>query len=248
MAVNIEPDVVFTNFLRSNLTDINSSRSGQWIFPDFPRIASLGDTSFPRIAITIISDSSEYMGVSDDTQWHTVNFQIDCVTKKDLIFSRTITDEALGTVASTSNSDRMVYDFIPNTITNIQHNAVSYGTVTFVSTDADFTTPASLAADTIEVSRTTGNLNFNATDLAADVGEAITSTYVLELEGKKCVQYMAREVIKATRANWRTDTTFDGLEYPKMISNSTIPIDEEIGFYRQAVEYQCNAINIGEGL
>jgi hypothetical protein len=188
------------------------------------------------------------MGLFDDTQYETVNFQIDVVTKKDQLHTLTITDEALGTMASNSNSDRMTFDFVPASVTNIQHDGVSYGIVTRVNTDADFTTPASLATDTVEYSASTGNLNFSAGDISGDVGEAITSTYTVALEGKKAAQHIARNIVKEIRANWRTDTTISGLFYPNKISNNPIPIDEDLGLFRQTLEYQFNAYNLGEDI
>ena len=245
-AIKIQPDQILTNFLRANVTDVNSARVGQWIFPDFPRIDDLGDTNFPRIAITILTESSEFLGMFDDNQWETISFQIDVITKKDLIFNFTVTDEALGTMVSTVNSNRFTYDNVPSTITNISHNATPYGTVNFVTEDADFTAPGSLAADTVEVSRSTGNLNFSSVDVADDDGEAITSTYIVNLEGKKAVQQISRDVINKIRNNWRTDSTFDGLLYPNKISNAPQALDEDLGIYRQVLEYTMNGFNFGQ--
>ena len=182
MAVKITADRVLTNFLRNRLTDINPSRSGYWVFPDFPRIKDLGDASFPRIGITILTDNSNPMGIFDDTQYHAISVQIDCVTKKDLGFTKTVTDEALGTMSSSVNSSRMTYTYIPTAVTNIKHGGVAYGTVTLKNTDADFTAPAGLAAGTVEVSKSTGNLNFSSADGGAHDGQAITSTYTVYLE------------------------------------------------------------------
>jgi hypothetical protein len=244
----IEPDRILTNFLRTNLTDPNASRSGNWIYPDFPRVASLGDTSFPRVGITVLTESSDYLAINDNNQYHSITFQIDVVTKKDLIVTRTVTDEAMGSVGSGINSNRLTYDFIPTSVTNIKHAGTGYGTVTNKGTNALFTSPAGMAGDVIEWSTSTGDLNLNATDVTADDGEAITSTYTIAMEGKKCVQHVAREIIKELRNNWRTDTTLNGLMYPEFISNNPIPIDEELGIYRQTLEISFKAINIGEGL
>lgn len=243
-----EPDQILTNFLRANLTDINSSRSGQWIYPDFPMVANLGDNQFPRVGITILSETSESLGIFDDTQYETITFQIDVVTKKDLTFNHTITDEALGTITSTVNSNRLVLDFPPATVTNVKHDGSSYSTVTLVDTDADFTTPASLGAGTVEVSKSTGNLNFSASDVTSHNGEAITSTYVVKLSEKLCCQYVARNVVETIRNNWRTSDTINGLLYPVKIGNQPIPLDEELGIYRQQVEYQFRMFNAGEGI
>jgi len=241
----IKVDRILTNYLRANLTDPNGSRSGNWIFPDFPRVQSLGDTSFPRVGITILSDSGEEMGINDITTWHSLSIQIDVVTKKDLGMTLTVTDEAMGTVASGMNSDRLTYDYIPTSVTNIKHAGTGYGTVTNKATNTLFSTPSGMAGDVIEWSTSTGDLNLNSTDVTGDDGEAITSTYTVYLEGKKLVEHVALDIAKYFRSNWRSMV---GIQRMQLINNYTIPIDEEYGIFRQTLEYQVKMINVGEGL
>ena len=246
--VKIRADRIFTNFLRTNLTDINGSRSGQWIFPDFPRVQDLGDASYPRVGITIISDDSEMMGISDDNQTHDVVLQLDVVTKKDLRFTRTVTDEALGTMSASVNSNRFTFDYPPNSVTNIKHAGTPYGTVNIKNTDADFTAPGSLSAGTVEVSYATGNVNFSATDVSNHNGEAITTTYTVTLEGKKSVEHIAQDIIKLIRTNWRSDSELIGIYNLKLLNSFNVPLDEELGLFRHTVEYQVSMFNVGEGL
>lgn len=243
-----EPDRILVNFLRSNLSDVNGSRSGEWVFSNFPRVQNLGDAQFPRVAVSILGESAESLGLYDDNQRNTVTFQIDIIAKKGKVYSVTTTDEALGSISSGVNSDRLVYAVVPNTVTNIKHDGTSYGTVTAVDTDADFTAPASLPGDEVEWSKSTGNLNFNSADVTTDDGEAITSTSVVNLEGKKLCQYLARKVLIAIRNNWRTDSTLNGLYYPVFLANNPVPFDEDLGIFRQTVDVQFNGYNVGEGL
>ena len=245
MSVKIEADRILTNFLNANLTDINASRTKAWIFPDFPRTKKLGDNQFPRIGITIIDESSDSLGIFDDNQWETIVFQIDVVAKKGLKYSVTTTDEAIGTMSSGASSNRLNYEYVPNTVTNIKHAGTSFGTVTLVATDSLFTT---VAAGTVQWSFSTGNLNFAAADITSYDTEAITSTSIIVLEGKKAGQYLGREIVKSIRTNWRTDTTMKGLLYPLKISNRPSPLDEDLGLFRQIIEYQFRAFNIGEGI
>lgn len=247
----IEPDRILVNFLRVNLDDVNASRSGNWIYPDFPLVSSLGDNQFPRVGITILSESADSLGIYDDNQRHTVVLQLDVVSKKDLIHTLTVTAEAVGTVASSFNSNRLTLDFIPTSFSapnGISHNGTPYGTVTQVATNEDFSTPAGMTPDVIEFSFATGELNLNATDVAADDGEAITSDYTVAMDGKKACQHLARQIWKEIRANWRTDMQPRGLLYPVLIANNPIPIDEELGIFRQTMELRFNIYNIGEGL
>ena len=63
MKYKIPPEQILCNFLRANVTDINSSRSTAFIFPDYPRIKNIGDTDFPRVGITVLSNPAEYLGM-----------------------------------------------------------------------------------------------------------------------------------------------------------------------------------------
>ncbi len=243
----IEPVSVVVNFLRANLTDPNSSRSGQWIYADFPRVKDLGNASFPRVGVTTLTESGRSMGLFDDNSEDTINLQIDVISKKKQFYSVTVTDEALGTLASDSNSDRFTFDFVPDTITNIKHDGSAYGTTSIVATDSDFTTPASLSAGTVQVSFSTGNVNFSAADIASHDGEAITSTYVYGLEGKQCSDKIAREIVKKFKNNWRTDSAFAGLFYPVKISSNPLPFDDDLGIFRRTMQYEVRGFNAGEG-
>jgi hypothetical protein len=242
-----EPEQILTNFLKNNLTDVNTSRSGQWVFPDFPLFENLGNDNFPRVGITKISEGADHLGMFDNDQWYTVNLQIDIVTKKDQGFTITVTDEALGTMSSTVNADRFTYDFVPNSVTNVKHAGTAYGTVTSIAVNSLFTSPGSLSAGTVEYSRSTGDLNFSSADVSSHDAEAITSTYTVFLSNRKLAQWVGREVINKVRTLWRTDATMNGLEYPVLVANSTIPIDEVHGVFRQTIEYRFNAFNLREG-
>lgn len=241
----IEPVRTMVNFLRNRLSDVNSSRSGQWILPEFPRITGLGDAHFPRIGIITLSESSKAMSMFENNRYETITFQIDVIAKKDQVHTLTVTDEALGTISSGVNSNRLVYNYIPYSVTNIKHNTTAYGTVTQRATDSAFTTPS---AGTVEYSYSTGNLNFSSTDVTGHDGQSITSTYAVKLEGQSLVNYYAREIDKAIQNYWRTDVTINGLFYPVKINNSHFPLDEVLGIYRQVLEFQFNAFNLGEGL
>lgn len=246
--IKIEPDKIFVNFLRQNLTDINSSRTTNWIYPDFPRIQDLGNGSFPRIGVTILSENASWLGVYDDNTRHTVALQIDVITKKEQNYTLTVTDESSGSVSSTINSNRLSFEFIPNTVTNIKHDGSAYSTVTSVAANENFSTPSTMGSGTVEYARSTGELNLNSADVSSHDGQDLTVSYTVNLEGKKACQHLARQIWKKIRTLWRTDLTPRGLYYPNLIANEPVPLDEELGIYRQMIEIEVQQYNIGEGL
>ena len=251
----IEPNTTFRNFLRKFLTDINASRanSTQWIFDDFPRLTALGNATFPRVSVVKVDENADPLGIFEDDEIATITLQVDVWTKKDHMNTLTTTDEALGTMASTVNSNRFTYQYVPTTVTNVQHDASSYGTVTIVDDDADFTAPGSLSANTVEVSKATGNLNFSSADVSSHDGEAITSTSVKKLEGEDAAKHISNDIRKAVKNNWRTESinngTFLGLFYPLRVGGPRpLPLDEELGVYRYNIDYTVQSFNTGEGL
>lgn len=246
--VKIWPQQQICNFLRRHLTDVNSSRSGQWIFPDFPLIESLNNSSFPRIGVTILSNPATPMAASEADQEYQVTCSIDIFSKKDQTYTITNTDDSLGTLSSTSNSVRMVYDYLPSNITSISHDATPFSTVTFVNSDQNFTSPASLSAGTVEVSRSTGNLNFSSADLASYDGEAITSTWEYVIEGEECAKYLATQTMKSLKNNWQTSTETKAVKDLRLDSSLPLPYEETRGLYRWNIQTSFRTYNIGEGL
>lgn len=242
----VEADKIMQTFLRKNLTDINSSRSGSLVYTGWPRMNDLGDTNFPRISIITLSESDSYLGIFADNRQDAVILQIDVWTKKDLVFNHTITDENPGSISSGVNTDRLRLIDTPTSVTSISHDGTPFGTVTKVLTNQDFTDPGSLAAGTVEWSKSTGDLNFSAADVTSYDGESITVTYLLVLEGTRLCQWYARQIIKTIRTLWRTDDDFKPLFYPEKLANDPIPWEEDDQFFRRRLDYRVQQFNTGE--
>lgn len=247
MTARLEPHYELRNFLRNNLTDLNSANRGgaNWIFADWPTAKVNDKNKFPRIIITKINESGEIIGLGETDTYDVITLQIDVVCNKEVgILTKTNTDESIGTI---SNSPRISFDDVPNSVTNIKHNTTSFGTVTAQNNDAAFTTPASLAAGTVEWSRSTGNMNFSSADLTSYSGETITSTNVLSMDSEMAVKWIARQIVREIRADWKTDTTIGSLLHPKKISGPLlVPYDRDPGLSRVIIEYQFNRFNTGE--
>ena len=142
----------------------------------------------------------------------------------------------------------MNYSLIPHSITNVNHSGSAFPSVNFVNAVTDFSTAGSMSAGSVEVSKSTGELNFSSLDLTSYSGEAITSTSVINLEGEYLTKYLARQVISAIRNYWRTDVTFKPLFYPQIIQNIPVNNDEDLGVYRRMIELRVQMFNIWEGI
>jgi len=249
LASRLEPHYEYRNFLRNNLTDPNSgSRGGaNWIYADWPAPRIISNTKYPVVIITKIHESGEIIGVGDDMTYDTITLQVDVVSVKETdVLSLTQTDESLGTI---SNSPRINPDDVPTSVTNIKHDGTSFGTVTAVNDDNSFTDPGSLSTDEVEWSRETGHLNFSTQDLSDHSGETITMTYTIKLDHDMVVKWVAREIVRVTRANWRTDAQIGELIEPKKINGPIlIPYNREQGQSRCVLEYQFKRFNTGEQL
>lgn len=247
MSSRLEPHYEYRNFLRNNLTDPNSSNRGgaNWIYADWPNPKIIANNTYPLVIVTKINESGSIIGIGSNNTYDNITLQIDVVSNKEVgILSITNTDESIGVI---SNSPRISFDEVPNTVTNVKHTVTSFGTVTVKNNDSGFTSPGSLSAGTVEWSRETGNLNFSTSDLSSMSGETITSTYVQNMDHEMVVKFIAREIIRDTRSNWRTDSTIGELIIPNKIGGPTLfPFDEEVGQSRCMVEYGFKRFNTGE--
>lgn len=236
-----EPEKILVGLLRNNVTDLNGSRSGQWIFPFIPEEFPSSLTKYPIVSCVCVNEDGEQEGLFDTDYWNNFSVQIDVFCRKHHLLTKTVTDEAVGTIA---NSPRISLDYIPTSITNIKHGGAEFTSVTAVSHDDDFTDPT---AGTCQYSLATGNLNFNSTNITTYAGQAITATYDIVLEGSNLARWVARDIIKQIRTVTKTDlSTSNVIYYPKLINNSVAPFDELNQIHRRIIEFRFNAENIGE--
>ena len=244
----LEPETLLRNFLRPKLTDYNSAgRSGkQWIFDDWPR-DDLTKSSFPHIGIVTLDENGDMIGISDDTTWDTLLLQIEVLSHRDTgVLTVTVSGEAVGVI---SNSPRLSLNQLPNAVSDVLHDAVSFGTVTSVSNDSDFTSPGSLATDEVEWSISTGNLNFSTQDLSDHSGESITADYTEGLEGEHLAKRVGRDVAKTIRTQWRDDAFLNDMIIPKKVSGPrVVDFGRPEGWHRVMLEYQWKRFNTGEEL
>jgi len=63
---------------------IDYDYGSHWVFPDKPR-DDLSKSSYPRIGVTLITESGDPNGASENDTFDQVVFQIDVVTSKDLL-------------------------------------------------------------------------------------------------------------------------------------------------------------------
>lgn len=242
----LEPETEYRNFLRNNLTDYNSSgrSSKQWVFDDEPR-DDLVPASYPRISIKKITGSQKLIGIADNDMRGTISLQVDVRVHRMVgVISVTETDEAVGTTPT--NSPRFNLNYLPDSVTNIKHNSSSYTLVSVVN-ESSFTAPGSLATGTVEWCKSTGRMNFSTADISSHAGQSITSTYVRTLEGEKMAMRIARDVVKVTKAYWRTDDLIGGLRIPVLLNDpQLLPFDDKLGTHHAIVEFQFTRYNIGE--
>lgn len=242
----LEPEKELRNFLRANLTDFNSSARGsaQWVYSDWPH-KTLSATSYPRVVVSKIDESGDIIGLAENNTWDEVVLQVDVLVHRDTgVLSNTHTDESVGTI---SNSPRISFDYEASTVTNIKHDGSAFGTVTMKVNNGDFTAAASLTADNVEWSLSSGDLNFSSTDLTNLSGETITATYVEKLEGEELAKRIGREIVEKIRTLWRTDTTIGKLIIPSKISGPKVAeFNDDRLYHRVMIEYSFRRFNTGE--
>lgn len=78
----MEPDNRIVRFLRYLLPDYNvDGRTGQWIFPSFPREFKSSVENYPLVTVTLLNESGDPMGIGDPDTYDNVTVQIDIFVK-----------------------------------------------------------------------------------------------------------------------------------------------------------------------
>lgn len=82
-----EPIIIVQDLLRDQLNDYNTSRSGNWIYPDFPNV-NLGNDSYPRVSVTDSDEPAKKMSIGTKNELQTVDIDVNVWVKSGLIYDR----------------------------------------------------------------------------------------------------------------------------------------------------------------
>lgn len=82
-----EPVIIVQDLLRDQLYDYNTSRSGNWIYPDFPNV-SLSNDSYPRVSVTDSDEPAKRMSVGTSNEMQTVDIDVNVWVKSGIIYER----------------------------------------------------------------------------------------------------------------------------------------------------------------
>jgi hypothetical protein len=82
-----EPVIIVQDILRDQLYDYNTSRSGNWIYPDFPNV-SLSNDSYPRVSVTDSDEPAKRMSVGTSNEMQTVDIDVNVWVKSGIIYER----------------------------------------------------------------------------------------------------------------------------------------------------------------
>lgn len=135
--VDYDIDLVNNRIIFSNApaddTDNVSIKYGygaySWVQPKDPqREKKLNKSDYPRIAVTMLSSQGYYMGIGDTSTWETMLFQIDIVTKSDVMALDYTTINSSGTSATVEDKtmNRKLVEVIGRSIrTAIKRNITS---------------------------------------------------------------------------------------------------------------------------
>lgn len=82
-----EPVIIVQDLLRDQLYDYNTSRSSNWIYPDFPNV-SLSNDSYPRVSVTDSDEPAKRMSVGTSNEMQTVDIDVNVWVKSGIIYER----------------------------------------------------------------------------------------------------------------------------------------------------------------
>lgn len=82
-----EPIIIVQDLLREKLHDYNTSRSGNWIYPDFPNV-TLSNDSYPRVSVTDADEPAKRMSVGTSNEMQTIDIDVNVWVKSGIIYER----------------------------------------------------------------------------------------------------------------------------------------------------------------
>jgi len=82
-----EPIIIVQDLLRSNLYDYNTSRSSEWIYPDFPQI-NLGNPSYPRVSVTDADEPASKVTVGTKSEKQIIDIDVNIWVKSGVIYEK----------------------------------------------------------------------------------------------------------------------------------------------------------------
>jgi len=85
--MNKEPIIIVQDLLRGQLYDYNTSRSSEWIYPDFPKI-NLSNNSYPRVSVTDSDEPARKLSVGTKSEMQTVDLDINVWVKNGIIYEK----------------------------------------------------------------------------------------------------------------------------------------------------------------
>jgi len=85
--MNKEPIIIVQDLLRSNLYDYNTSRSGEWIYPDFPKV-NLGNPSYPRVSVTDADEPASKVTVGTKNEKQIIDIDVNVWVKSGVIYEK----------------------------------------------------------------------------------------------------------------------------------------------------------------
>jgi hypothetical protein len=82
-----EPIIIVQDLLRSNLYDYNTSRTGEWIYPDFPNV-NLSNSSYPRVSVTDADEPASKVAIGSKKEKQTIDIDVNVWVKSEVIYEK----------------------------------------------------------------------------------------------------------------------------------------------------------------
>jgi hypothetical protein len=226
-----EPAEILKNFLRYKLSEITrSGLSNRQTRTTKTFIASGTATEFALGSSTAVV-SINYATVNGVTANMYSDFNIDVENQKITFINP----------PSTSTNIIVGYDYGDSWI------YVSYNKKVFTNTDYPIVVITPLTENKTPQGESE-DVTFDTITFQIDVlafKDKLCTIGIDTLEGPIVAQYMARELVKVLKYQWRSNI-INALFTPEIGNNIPIPFDESRGIYRRMIEVKFNAFNAGE--
>lgn len=233
------PPEFISGILRAEITDVNTSRSSNWIYPDKPRLLqiSANRNNFPRVGIVEMRPPSTVreLGIGGTETEDEVTLGINVYTVKEQLLTVTSTSQSF--TFDVEDSDLSVQLTVEPITTATVTGTVGGVAYTFIK-EQDY-----ILIDNNSDGRYDG-IQWTTDGDKPDDETSFTVTGIRQLAGEDLSRHLAHTIHMYLRDNWRDDIAPTLYGYQKLDMNTVPELDGTIA--RTELRVKFSGINIGD--
>jgi hypothetical protein len=217
--------------LRQNITDINTERTANWIYPDKPRLLAIASNrnNFPRISVTGQPPTTKgEMGLGGTETEDEVSLDITVFTIKDMLL--------------TVRTDVEEFTYSDEEVTELSEEPITAASITGTKNGEAYTF---INIQDYILLDNNGDGRFDSISWvsAPDSNTSFTVTAIRQLANSDLSEWLAHECHMYLRDNWRDDLP-DLYDYQKSNPTTLEELDGQV--FKTVMRIRFSGVNLGD--